>query len=145
MKRIEKMIPSAIASVITCEIAKEKRNEEIDKAKQAKDKIFEVDSEFNGYISSLGASIVYAGLLPTMVFFSTPGGSKVNRPAIIKAIEHILKENSFLENNERLLETIKELVQADKNAELARLGDLIADAAVALKLAVRTYPEKPKN
>lgn len=135
MKRIEKMIPSAIASVISCKIATKQNNDGIDK----------VESEFNGYISSLGASIVYAGLLPTMVFFSTQGGSKVNRPAIIKAIEHILKENSFLKNDVPLLDTIKKLVQADNNAELARLGDLIADAAVALKLAVRTYPEKPKN
>jgi CRISPR type III-B/RAMP module-associated protein Cmr5 len=130
MKRIEKMIPSAIASVTDCAIAKKNKDE------------YEVDGEFKGYISSLGASIISAGLLPTMIFFSNKGGSKADKPAIIKAIEYILKKNSFLGNTERLLEKIATLVRNNNNAELARLTELIADAAIALKLAIRTFPEK---
>ena len=133
MKRIEKMIPAAIASVTDCGIA------------QRVGADYEVEAEFNGYISSLGASIVSAGLLPTLIFFSNKGGSKANRPAVIKAIEKILKTNNYLRSDEHLLKKVETFVKINNNAELARLGDLIADAAVALKLAIRTFPEKNSN
>jgi CRISPR type III-B/RAMP module-associated protein Cmr5 len=127
MKRIEKMLPEAIASVTVCKIADNKG---------------QVDGAFNGYISSLGASIISAGLLPTVIFFSRKGGSQADRPAVIAAIEEILKKHHFLKGNERLLQLIQNLVRDNNNAELSRMSSLIADAAVALKLAIRTFPEK---
>jgi len=130
MKRIEKFLPAAIASVTGCNIANSHGK---------------VDSAFNGYISSLGASIISAGLLPTMIFFSNKGGSQADRPAVIMAIEQILRKNHFLTDHERLLAKIKLLVENNDNAGLAMLASLIADAAVALKLAIRTFPENTKN
>lgn len=130
MKRIEKLIPAAITSIIDCKIATKHIDE------------YQVESEFSGYISSLGASIVSAGLLPTMIFFSNKGGSKADRPLVIKAIEQILQKNNFLTINEKLLKKVETLVRNNNNAELAILNDLIADAAVALKLAIRTFSEK---
>ena len=133
MKRIEKMIPAAIESITVCGVA------------QKVGANYEVESEFNGYISTLGASIVSAGLLPTLIFFSNKGGSKANRPAVIKSIENILKANHYLKNDEHLLEKVGVIVKSNNNAELARIGELITDAAVALKLAIRTFPEKNQN
>ncbi len=133
MKRIEKMLPEAIASVTSCKISSKSGGQE------------HVDSAFNGYISSLGASIISAGLLPTMIFFSNKGGSQADRPAVIMAIEQILKKHHFIADNERLLEKIKTMVEKNDNAGLVRMSSLIADAAVALKLAIRIFPEKSKN
>ncbi|MCX6266920.1 MAG: type III-B CRISPR module RAMP protein Cmr4 [Bacteroidetes bacterium] len=130
MKRMEKFLPAAIESVTGCKIADDKGK---------------VDSAFNGYISSLGASIISAGLLPTMIFFSNKGGSQADRPAVITAIEQILKKNHFLSDHDRLLAKIKLMVEKNDNPGLARLGSLISDAAVALKLAIRTFPENAKN
>ncbi|MCX6269637.1 MAG: hypothetical protein NTU44_00170 [Bacteroidetes bacterium] len=134
MKRIVKMLPEAMVCVRSCKISivNEKGKEE-------------VDSAFNGYISSMGASIITAGLLPTLIFFSNKGGSQSDRPAIIKAIEKILKNNLFLGPNEHLLEKVLRMVELNDNAGLAHLSTLISDAAVALKLAIRTFPEKTKD
>jgi CRISPR/Cas system CMR-associated protein Cmr5 small subunit len=124
------MIPGAIASVTSCKIA---------------DTQGEVDGAYNGYISSLGASIISAGLLPSLIFFSHKGGSQAERPAVISAIGEILKKYHFLKQSDHLLQIIETMVKDNNNAELARMSSLIADAAVALKLAIRTFPEKHKN
>lgn len=129
MKRIEKFLPEAIASITDCKIAEKGK----------------VDGAFNGYISSLGASIISAGLLPTMIFFSNKGGSQADRPAIIRAVEQILKKHHYLGANDRMLENIMAMVKKNDNPGLARLSSLIADAAVAIKLAIRTFPENNKN
>lgn len=124
MKRIEKMLPKAIDSVSNCIVS----NGTVDKA-------------FSGYISSFGASITTAGLLPSLIFFSDRGGSQADRPAVIRAIESILKSSGYLSVNENLLEKVKNYVRANESANMVRIEELISDAAVALKLAVRTFPK----
>jgi CRISPR-associated protein Cmr5 len=127
MNRIEKMLPEAVNSV-TAIIAP---NGAVDKA-------------FKGYISSFGASITTAGLLPTLMFFSGEGSHEADRPAVIRAIEYILKATDYLSNDKSLLEVVRKYVVANASDELVRIEELIGDAAVALKLAVRTFP-KNKN
>jgi hypothetical protein len=87
MNRIEKMLPKAISSVSSCITTSGT-----------------VDKAFTGYISSFGASITTAGLLPALIFFSDKGSSQADRPAIIRAIEYILKRTNYLSENEKLLE-----------------------------------------
>lgn len=110
MNKIEKYIPKAIEAV--------KKNIALENG--------EVPKEFNGYISSFGASIRQAGILPTVLFFENKNASsQEDRSKILRAIEYILG--------------IKES-QIDDVA-LERKKD-IETAAVALKLAIRTFKLK---
>jgi len=80
-----------------------------------------VPKEYNGYISSFGASIRQAGLLPTILFFeNTEASSAQDRSKILRAIEYILELNP---------NSLKDYLDKAK----------IEEAAVALKLALRTY------
>jgi CRISPR-associated protein Cmr5 len=125
MNRIEKMLPAAIDSV-TGFIAV---NGTVDKA-------------FKGYISSFGASTTTAGLLPTLMFFSGEGNQTADRPAVIRAIEFILKQTKYLPDSKNLLEEVIKFVKDNEDDKMARIEELIGDAAVSLKLAVRTFPKK---
>ena len=103
-KRIENYIPSALNAL-----------EEVGIVKNG-----EFPKEYNGYISSFGASIRQAGLLATILFYNAEeSGATGDRKKIIKAIEKIIDVNN-LQNH------------LDKKAQ-------IEDAAVALKLAIRTF------
>jgi len=127
MKTIEKILPVAINAV---------KNNVLENNK--------VPKEFNGYISSFGASIIMSGLLPTLVFFSQEGKSKGNRRSVIVAIEEILNANNpdLLSTNKDLLKTV--VAKLEDMAAIERLQDKIQEAAIALKLAIRIFP-KSKN
>jgi CRISPR-associated protein Cmr5 len=130
MKNIEKILPSAIESV---------KNNVLNGS--------EVPKEFNGYISSFGASITMSGLLPTLVFFSQEvnANARGNRKSVIAAIEEIIKTeySSLLTGTHpKLLKTV--IDQLNDPAKIERLQDKIQEAAIALKLAIRIFP-KSKN
>lgn len=125
-KHIQKIIPTAIEA-----------------AQQHLVESGKISSEFNGYISSFGASIISAGLLPSIIFYSQKGDSN-ERQKIIAAIETILKKHDYPSIN--LLKEVENLFKAEnKQAEINRLTDKISDAAIALKLAIRTFPKSKKD
>ena len=106
-KQIESYIPKALEAIIKYEIAKNG----------------EVAKQFNGYISSFGASVRQAGLLATVLFYENEqSNSEKDRTKVIKAIEYIIGEK-IIKNN-----------TADK-----KIRAKVEDAAVALKLSVRTF------
>ena len=105
-KRIEAYIPKALEAIETLSIS---------------NKDGEVAKQFNGYISSFGASIRQAGLLATSLFCGEKGRAEEERQKVVQAIEEIIGK-SIQQNIE------------DKN-----LKSEVEDAAVALKLAIRTY------
>jgi len=82
----------------------------------------EVPKQFNGYIASFGASVRQAGLLATTLFYSEKGGAEEERGKVVQAIEYIIGEK-IIKNN-RVEKSIRPKVE---------------DAAVALKLCVRTF------
>lgn len=83
----------------------------------------EVPKPFNGYIASFGASVRQAGLLATWLFYSNAdSGAEEDRTRVLRAIEHILN---------------KAVVEEKRKVVVSR--DEVDDAAVALKLAVRTF------
>jgi len=82
----------------------------------------EVPKQFNGYIASFGASIRSAGLLATTLFYSEKGGAEEDRQNIVKAIKYIIDD---------------EIVHNNKVSKETRAK--VEDAAVALKLSVRTF------
>jgi CRISPR-associated protein Cmr5 len=106
--RIEAYIPKAIEAIEACGIAKNG----------------EVPKQFNGYISSFGASIRQAGLVATVLFFRGSTGSEESREKVVEAVERII-DSPLLDAQGRL------------NGRIAR--DQVEDAATALKLAVRTF------
>ena len=82
-----------------------------------------VPKQFNGYIASFGASVRQAGLLATVLFYNGSKGSEEDRSKVIQAIEYIIGEPIIKQNN-----TVDKKIRAK-----------VDDAAVALKLSVRTF------
>ena len=118
MKRIEKLIPDAI------EIAREK----LSKGKTTMPK------GYKSAISSFGASILQAGILPTVAFYSEKGESEINRPFLLDAIFTLIKKQTQQTINEgKLIEYVV------KNKNDKRIKQKILDSAIALKLAIRTF------
>ena len=119
-RRIEKYIPLAINIVKDVKIADEQGR---------------VKNEFQGYFSSLGASIIQSGLIPAMAFFSNENSeASKDRAKILKAIYSLIApENKNHKDPNALLFYVIE----NKNNE--SLAPKIIDASIALKLAVRTY------
>lgn len=83
----------------------------------------EVAKQFNGYIASFGASVRQAGLLATVLFYGNANSSaEKEREKVVKAIE-LMIGHDIINNNS---------VEKSTRAK-------VEDAAVALKLAIRTY------
>jgi CRISPR-associated protein Cmr5 len=99
-----------------------------------------IDGTYNGYISSFGASIITSGLLPTFIFYSkrAENNREVDRSQIVKALEFMLKDITInlLNANETILNKVK------NNHSDSHLKQKIQECAIALKLAIRTYPKK---
>lgn len=122
---IESLIPIAIKAIDTCIL---------------KGKNTGIPKEYKGYISSFGAGIIQAGLLPIICFYEREeSGAARDRSLLVKAIYYILKNkdktDSFEEvkNNEKLKDYL--INYADKE----EIKEDIINASIALKLALRTY------
>jgi len=84
----------------------------------------EVAKQFNGYIASFGASVRQAGLLATVLFYGNANSSaEKEREKVVKAIEIMIGHNIINNNNS---------VEKSTRAK-------VENAAIALKLAIRTY------
>lgn len=116
-KRIEENIPRAI-EVLKDEFKDEFKDESIPR-------------EFKGYISSFGASIIQSGLYPTLAFYSEQGDASEDRSKLTKLIMRLINKNGLL------------LEYAIENKEdKSIIKEEIKDAAIALKLALRTFDLK---
>ncbi|MBD3793974.1 MAG: hypothetical protein IE889_07440 [Campylobacterales bacterium] len=82
-----------------------------------------VPKEYNGYIASFGASVRQAGLLATILFYDNANSNaQEDRTKVIRALEAITGD------------------KLDKNTKnTPALRTKVEDAAIALKLALRTY------
>ena len=131
-KRIEKMIPLAMNAI----------------ENHFKDKdgvMAPIPRTFQGSISSMGASVLQMGLLPTLaVFADTSSGAKDDqRTQLLMILSEVLAkytpyEDSALFQNMGSKSACK--VAADMNSEKRkRLKSVLLDAAVAVKLSLRTF------
>jgi len=68
-EKINNLIPKAIQAI---------KNSGIEKASVVK-------KEYKGYISSMGASIIQAGLLATLAFYQNDSGKKANSSNPVKS------------------------------------------------------------
>ncbi len=113
-KQIEKMIPDAMRVL----------SEEFPNG--------QIPSSYNGYISAFGASIVQSGLKPTLaVYENMNASSKEDKTVLTKLIVRIIAP----EYRESLLNYV--LDEGEAREQLLR--DKIVDAAVAIKLSIRTF------
>lgn len=93
-----------------------------------------VPEEFNGYIASFGASIIKSGLLPAVVFYEAEdSGAKEDRKKLMLVILELVKENDNY-NYDKLSKYIMKKQKTEIN-----LKNKIKDAAVAIKLAIRSF------
>lgn len=112
MSKIEKLLPCAIEALKKSKVVKEET----------------IKSQFKGYISSFGASVISSGLLPTIAFYSSKGNAKEDRALLLTAISLVIND----ENN-----NLYDYVENHINKTLAKRE--IFDACIAIKLAIRTF------
>ncbi len=118
--RVEELIPKAMESVEKFII---KNNS--------------VASEFKGYISTFGAGIVQNGLLSTLAFYENKSANtNEDRSSLLKAIFYLIDKKSMEEFEESLLKYVLEKDDRDY------IKEEIVNAAIAIKLALRTFPVK---
>jgi len=109
-REVEQYIPKAIRAIEDLKIV---------------NKNGEVAKQFNGYIASFGASVRQAGLLATVLFYGNENASaEKERKKVVEAIEFIIGHNIINNDNCSVEKSTRAKVE---------------NAAVALKLAIRTY------
>lgn len=118
-RRIEKLIPKAIKSA-----ERHLANQSV------------IRSEYNGYISSFGAAILQSGLQAAIAFNeNTSSSSKEDRRPLMRAILEIVTNREIPKNSD---EKLLDYVLTPGN-EVSEIKARIMNAAVALKLAIRTF------
>lgn len=128
--RIEKLIPKAIKVIEDVEIANTEGK---------------VKSEFKGYIASFGASIVQSGLLPAVIFYeaaeSKAAQDRFRVPAaILLLLLRKVSDEASLQAGQKLSEYL--LQEGPHDATMQRQ---VTDAAIALKIALRTFAFTNEN
>ena len=130
-RRVEKMIPRAIEAA-RAHIAEDREIKL--KYKGA------IPAEYNGYVSSFGAAILQSGLKAAIAFNeSASSGSAKDRKLLMRAVLEIIK-NEKVARDASLLDYV--LTDGHDTPETRRK---IMDAAIALKLAIRTFELKKED
>ncbi len=109
-----------------------------------------VAKEYNGYISSMGASIIQAGLLATLAFYQNDSGKKAKSSYLLIAILDLIKPHGSTEtnlikyiiDNSIILQDDYVSVDDSDPDKLYVLEEEVSDALIALKLALRTFKIK---
>ena len=91
------------------------------------------ESVFGGYISGFGASLVQAGILPTVIFYENTDAEAKERYKVIQALKLMLN----IEAEQLALYIITNELRDD-----VCFLDQVTRAMVALKLALRMYKKK---
>jgi len=125
-KKVNELIPKALKAIKDSNMANASN---------------EVEKEYKGYISSMGASIIQSGLLATLAFYSNEqSGSVDKRRNLLKAIvKTLLGVNS---NNKLLNYVLAGSNNGRNKTEIDKFEKQISEALIALKLALRTFKQK---
>ena len=114
-RRIEEYIPKAL--------------EVLEKEEDFKDGI---PKEYNGYISAFGAGLIQSGLKPTVAIYENKNAqTKSEKDRLTKIILNIIAPNS----SEKSL--LRYIINSNKAENI--LKEKIKDAAIAIKLSIRTF------
>lgn len=135
-KKIEKYLPAALQVVRQIRVPSEDTDAPV--------QVFE---EYDGYAASFGASVVTAGLLPTLSFYTNvhkkerreqEEAKKPRRYKMLIALASILRANGYTQvgtGDTGLLD----FVNTDPNRNNRNLKNDIVAASIALKLALRNF------
>jgi len=130
-RRIDRLVPEAI------KIIKEGKVKILDNGK--------VPSAFHGYVSSFGADIINASPLAAAIYFEDSSGSEEDRSQVSKALLLLLRDDLGEEAVPLTLKKLSEwFMEMKPDGTKKRLPDVTA-AAIALKLALRTFPKSKKE
>lgn len=131
-KRIEKYFPAAMAAIK--KVLQEDREEHV------------IPREYQGYISAFGASVLQMGLLPTLaVHDDRESGAAKDKGKLLEVLSRTIQMNSGQILSEKARQVLssqeKSLFRnAVQHPEIRQeLADHLLDAAVAVKLCLRTF------
>jgi CRISPR-associated protein Cmr5 len=94
--------------------------------------------EYKGYISSLGASMIMSGLVPTMAFYASKENSaKAQRWKVLDWIFSVLRGSDRYSNVSASVSLFQYSLQ--QNTDIKTLEKDIQDVSIALKLCIRTF------
>lgn len=120
MKGYQKYFDAADKAIPTNQIATQKGTKMV------------IKSSYKGAVSSFSASLIMSGLIPTLQFYSAESDKRdANYGKILDAVANIL--NTTKEDLK------KQALAAKSNKERFKLKKDITDAAVALKIMMRSY------
>jgi CRISPR-associated protein Cmr5 len=128
MKELNKLIPVSIKAIR-------------DKLCDSEGK---VASEYNGYISSFGATIKQCGLPITVIMFEGSKGSEKDKSLLLDAIWKVVKGDGSesIPNQDRMVDYVKAYNEYATHPTGDPLMQIrVEQAAIALKLAIRTFPQ----
>lgn len=91
-------------------------------------------SVYKGYVSSLGASIIQAGLLPSIILFENSNSAEKPTKYLINAIQYVLSDKCGYNFNG----TFSEYILAHLNNQRKILSD-VEKVIIAIKLALRIF------
>lgn len=122
-KRIERMIPVAYSAVSDNLVSDQSA----------------ISKQYNGYISSFGASVIQSGMLLALIFYhQSDANSEQDRGALMKAIRQVvISEGHNMAQNMNLLDYFRTM--EEERSKQKRLTQCILDAATAIKLVIRTF------
>ena len=124
----------------------EKANKAIIKAGIVNEEEGLYDKVFKGYVSSFGASIAQAGLIPTIIFYEATSEQAKDRPKVIKALMQLLDEKYRVDSlAKHLLSKRANMEKKDFEKEEKALLKNVTEAMVGIKLALRLYKEKKQK
>lgn len=102
----------------------------------------ELDERYKADISSFGTALLHNGLLPAIALFSdSTTESNKRRLRLTNAVYYVLKANEAVPNSISHTDTklLKEALDTQGTEHRERLRSDIMDAAMAMKLAIRTF------
>lgn len=103
------------------------------------DRSFEgcIPRPYNGYIASLGASVIQSGMMAALVFnHNQDANSEANKLPLMNVLYRVVLQ--MRGEQQRAINLVSYYREAQDKQRLKRQ---ILDAANALKLAIRTYPK----
>jgi len=134
MQKIEHLLPAALDAV-----------DQVLVSKYGKEGI---PAGYQGAISGFGTSLIQMGLLPTLaVYTDKDSAASIERPLLLKTLFAILTSEASRFSAKKELPTQHDslLRQVSSGSYQKELKTHLMHAALALKLAIRTYKLKTNN
>jgi len=125
-KRIEKMIPIAMDAINGSGVLDEQRK---------------LHSNYSGYVDSFGPTVRQSGLMHAVAFNEKNENRQLINELLFKVIKECEKETLNAFGRYGNLKELVASVTTSDNWKKKKLESLVLEAAVACKLAMRTFPK----